>query len=42
MLRIYCPVERQTIIALAGGDASAMERDPTLAKMRGFCAQMDL
>lgn len=33
MLRIYCPVERQTIIALAGGDASAMERDPTLAKM---------
>lgn len=33
ILRIYCPVARETMQAMAAGDPAAMVRDPTLAAM---------
>lgn len=32
-LRVFCPIEAHTLRAMLTGDASAMERDPTLSRM---------
>lgn len=32
-LRVFCPIEAYTLRAMLSGDASAMERDPTLSRL---------
>lgn len=33
VLRVFCPVDRRTVVAMASGDATAIEQDETLARM---------